>query len=314
MINIYLPQENLTISYIKSLYIVDYFMKKIIKITLCLLVAISTNAFQKSIFNEVVYETNEQHIGDILYLHGLGDKSSNHPRLFKEWNDIGYRVISFDYPNHGRTLTPLTDDLNFYTMKKLSNVATNTLKKYRLDNSKKLVIAGWSTGGILAIRAIQQYFPKEIISQVTHAILFAPGVSVKLCPGNKFCNITNFTLSDDTSLSNRSISPKSPLLRPAFGINLIVEGRKSFSKYPKNIKTLVFSASKNDHYVKTEKIHQWVKYQKGHGNKNIELISCPKSKHELDNNLDSSGSEEVRKSSAYFLLNESTQLKHCKSI
>jgi hypothetical protein len=288
-------------------------MKKIIQVLLSIFISMQSYAFTKSIINEVVYETNEQHIGDILYLHGLGDQSSNHPRLFRKWNDIGYRVISFDYPNHGRTLTPLSDDLNFYTLKKLSKVAVNTLTKYRSDNTKKLVIAGWSTGGILAIRAIQEYFPQSIREQITDAIFYAPGVSVKLCPGNRFCKITNFTLTNDPDLENRTITPKAPLLRPAFGINLMIEGKKSFTRFPKRIRTLVFSASRNDHYVKTDKIHQWVEFQKSLSNRNLHLVHCPKSKHELDNNLDSSGSLEVREMSSNFLIHKKTQLKHCKS-
>jgi alpha-beta hydrolase superfamily lysophospholipase len=289
-------------------------MKKLIKILILTLVCQNVLALKKTEIYDSIYKTDQEHIGDVLYLHGLGDNLENHPRLFKKWNDKGYNVISFDYPDHGRTFTASTDDLNLYTLKRLSKIAERTLNKYREDSSKKLVIAGWSTGGILAIRAIQDYFSKDLVASVNSLILYAPGVAVKLCPGNKFCNITNETLTDDEQLYNRTIYPRAPLLKAAFGLNLMLEGKKSFRKIPSHINTLVFSASMKDHYVKTYKIHNWVKFQRRIGHKNMSLTHCPKSRHELDNNLDSSGSKEVRDESASFLVGLKTDKKICKTL
>ncbi|WP_164848398.1 alpha/beta hydrolase [Halobacteriovorax sp. HLS] len=289
-------------------------MKNIIKILVFLAMAIPAQAIQKTQIYDEIIRTDQTHVGDVLYLHGLGDNLENHPRLFSEWTKRGYNVISFDYPDHGRTFTSKVDDLNFYTLKRLSNIAEKVLNEHRSNRDKKLVIAGWSTGGILAIRAIQDYFSKNLIKEIDSLILYAPGVGVKICPGNKYCTITNETLTDDEQFFNRTISPKEPLLKPAFGMNLILEGRKSFKKIPAHIEALVFSASFDDKYVKTHKIHKWVNYQRDSGHKKIKLTHCPKSKHELDNGLSKSGSLEVRQESGDFLDGKHTLKRICHSL
>ena len=89
--------------------------------------------------------------GDVLYFHGYGDTFENHLRLFKSITDAGLRVIAFDLPSHGRTSGGEWDDLDWFSFGDLADVAAVIDHETLEDSSRPLILAGWSTGGLLLI-------------------------------------------------------------------------------------------------------------------------------------------------------------------
>lgn len=251
--------------------------------------------------NVVVHRPESSVKGDVLYFHGYGDNVTNHSKLFSEWMKSGFRVISFDFPSHGKTSGGYWQDLNWLTFNDLGNIALAVEKATYEENNRPLMLAGWSTGGLLAIRMIQTKQADQFTRKVNALVLYAPGVAVRKCVGSWYCHITNETLTHDSSFSERSISPITPLERLAFATQLLLEAAKTWtSSLDNNIPTLLFTASsKDDRYVLTEKVKTWAKIQ-SEENVNMVNIQCPKSLHEMDNELDEYGGLTVRKTSAEF--------------
>ena len=271
---------------------------------------VSYNAFVK--FNPHVdlhygvYAPEGETKGDILFLHGFGDNYENHGPLFKEWNQAGFRVISFDFPSHGKTTNTFLGDLNCMGFEDLNAMAVKVLGLTLEDSDRPLLLAGWSTGGLLAVRMVQAFSASLEERSPQGLILFAPGVSVKPCVGNAICQITNDTLTHNTALQKRAITPEFPAMKVKFAAKLLFNAMLSWDQPLPAIPVLTFVAGEDDRYVQSNKIKEWVKKQ--NKNTNVIGIQCPRSKHELDNEPAFYGGEEVRSLSVAFaklLLNPS---------
>ena len=70
-------------------------------------------------------------------------------------NEKGIRVVSFDLPSHGKTQGNHWDDLDWWSFDDLSRLVEVIDHETVEDQSRPLIIAGWSTGGLLAIRMEQ---------------------------------------------------------------------------------------------------------------------------------------------------------------
>lgn len=240
--------------------------------------------------------------GDVLYFHGYGDRFTGHTKLFNKLNEGGFRVIAFDFPSHGKTLSPFFGDLDhqgFKSLSKMGQFVYNT----KIKNKKNLFLAGWSTGGLVAIRTIQKNW-NNIAHKVKGLLLYAPGVSVYPCVGNAFCHITNDTLNHNVALDERPIKPKTPLTRPAFASKLLLNAHNSWKSNLRDIPTIVFAAdTEEDEYVKGDKLIKWIKKQRIDFEQNIKAQYCPGAAHELDNELDRLAGSQVRHNSLAFLSN-----------
>ncbi len=64
-------------------------------------------------------------------------------------------MIGFDYPSHGKTYGWLWDNLDEHSFASLTGISTRVLRLYRTNAETPLLIAGWSTGGLHAIRIAQ---------------------------------------------------------------------------------------------------------------------------------------------------------------
>ncbi len=247
-----------------------------------------------------VFSPQTSPIGDVLFLHGYGDTFINHSALFSQLNSAGLRVVSFDYPSHGKTQGEIWDDLNEHSFASLTEIASEILKSQIVI--RPLFIIGWSTGGLHAIRIAQVPSWRRLFPTLKGLVLYAPGVAVKKCVGDRFCQITNETLSHDRSLANRDIHPKSPLYRLDFAAKIILSAWQSWQQaIPVDIPVLVFVGSHNDSYVKTDKIKSWVRLQRNSFSSNIKAAQCSEARHELDNEPEEYGGQFVRDQSSLFL-------------
>lgn len=242
-------------------------------------------------------------VGDILYLHGYGDRFKNHMPLFQSWVQSGFSVIAFDYPSHGLTTGGDRDDLNRHSFASLARLASEVLSKNSSGGQPRpLIVAGWSTGGLLAIRIAQEPELRRLFPSLKGLILYAPAVSTWKCPGNQFCQITNETLTHNRSLYDRDISPAYPLARLGFGLDLMKNGIQSWRRpMPIDVPSLVFIAGDTaDRYVKSKRLKNWVQHQRVKFSAPIEAVQCPSSRHELDNEPAEYGGSFVRDRSVNF--------------
>src|SRR4029078_7108019 len=112
--------------------------------------------------------------GDVLYLHGFADRFDNHKPLFDRFVAEGLRVISFDLPSHGETCGA---SLDLFDFTELAELAMRVERDYA--GSGPLTVAGWSTGGLIAVRIAQGITRNTFSRPIAKMALFAPGVDVK---------------------------------------------------------------------------------------------------------------------------------------
>ena len=126
-------------------------------------------------------------------------------------NNQGFRVIGFDYPNHGTTIARSFQDLDFTSFSKLTNIAVNILEKAGSPKDRPLFIVGWSLGGLIATRMVQELMPKKLLDRLEGLVLITPGVSVKPIVGDSVLGkISNRTLNHNPLLRERMIKPLYP--------------------------------------------------------------------------------------------------------
>jgi len=220
--------------------------------------------------------------GDILYLHGYGDRIDNHGPLFDQWNKAGFRVIAFDFPSHGQTQA---GPLDLYGIGDLGRLALKVEAATRENRDRPLFLAGWSTGGLVAVRMVQSFLYEKSTRKPSGLVLFAPGVSVyKFVGGDGI--IRERTLTNNSHPPHHgAIKPVSPFLTPIFATKLIFNTiLANADSLPSDLPVLTFVAdAKQDLYAKSPKLIKWVKKQRKSKRAQIYAFSCPGSKHEMDN-------------------------------
>lgn len=230
--------------------------------------------------------TRGKPVGDVFFVHGLGDAAENHAALFRQWNESGFRVIAVDLPSHGRTSGA---SLNWATFSGLAKYFGEFLAqpKIRPDANRPLIVSGWSTGGLLVVRMVQKKAFHEVTPKVSGLVLFAPGISVKALPGEAGM-ITQRTLTRRTDLEPvMPIRPRSPYLVPAFAIRLKINSwLAQLGALPLDLPTLVLLADPvDDRYIHTEQTERWFEGQIRRGAQ-VWGYRFPGAYHDLDNELE----------------------------
>jgi alpha-beta hydrolase superfamily lysophospholipase len=237
--------------------------------------------------------------GDVIFLHGFGDRIDNHDPLFQGWTRAGLRVVAFDYPSHGET-TGLLSDLDLFEFTDLAELVVKVEEQTREDQNRPLFLAGWSTGGLLAIRMMQGPTLPQLGRPVAGVIAYAPGVSVYALPGDHGL-ITLESLTHDPNPPHKGpISPTSPLLKPLFGARLVANALLAqVEPFPTDVPALIFAGGDTDDvYAKTPDLKAWMIAQSDAG-ANITRIQCAGGRHELDNEAAPMGGQ-VRTASVDF--------------
>lgn len=228
---------------------------------------------------------SENTVGDILYFHGFADRLDNHGPLFDAWRAAGFRVLAFDFPSHGETYGK-RNRLDQYSFEDLSLIAAEVEKTTRESASRPLLLAGWSTGGLAAVRSVQKKSIENATGRnVSALILFAPGISVHPLVG-EFGLVTTKTLTHNRNPPHQGpINPRSPLLTPVFSAKLLQNALLARENpLPKSVPMLTLLAGETeDKYVRSLNVKDWaletrLKFGvKSHG------YLCENARHELDN-------------------------------
>lgn len=217
---------------------------------------------------------------DILYLHGYSDRFDNHLPLFEVWRSMGLRVIAFDYPSHGETCGR---GLDRYRINGLAKLVSEVEAHTRPARERPLLVAGWSTGGLVAVRMLQSPEIGTFSRPVAGAMLITPGVDVRLFVGDK-TRITRETLTSDPDPPHRGdISPSSPICTPLFSGDLVRNAAISRREAYPSVPTVVLTGGIDaDVYARTRGVVSWVDGRQAEG-KPVFGLGCPEGKHELDN-------------------------------
>lgn len=234
--------------------------------------------------------------GDVLFLHGFGDRLDNHGPLFREWSRRGFRVISFDLPSHGESSC---DRLNLFTEKKILEIAALVEKTTRDSSSRPLLLAGWSMGGLLATRAAQTNVFKE--RPLKGVVLLAPQIALPgRIGGDGFIRSSTWTRSPRPPHEGE-ITPKSMHYTPIFAGHIANAATVAQTEpWPAGLPMLILvGGDREDLYVNTSQVKKWALAQKFAG-KSMMTAQCAGAFHELDNEPDPVGTS-VRSASADFL-------------
>ncbi|MBY0518124.1 MAG: alpha/beta fold hydrolase [Bacteriovoracaceae bacterium] len=224
--------------------------------------------------------------GNILYFQGLADSIVNHLPLFETLSLNGYRVIAFDYMGQGGS----SGSMNRTRIETIPLMGEIIWKKMaRIENGKnKKTILGWSTGGLAAY----MYAAKKKVDQV---ILIAPGIVPKAIMGEGLTQwpLNRISLESLTSASRYysqaedphldPIKPESPLMVPAFAIDLLsVAHQSKYTKISNEIPGFVLLSGRDDSYVDGEKTLYALKKNAPHFKSKIYEGAL----HEIDNEID----------------------------
>jgi alpha-beta hydrolase superfamily lysophospholipase len=235
--------------------------------------------------------------GDVLFLHGFADRFDNHLPLFETWRSAGLRVIAFDYPSHGETCGRGIDR---YKINGVAELAAEVVKRKSDGTKRPLLLAGWSTGGLIAVRMLEAPQIAPLDRPVKGAFLLAPGVDVRVVVGDK-AMVTTETLTHDPNPPHRGeITPKSPLNTPIFASDLLLNAHLSGEdRFPTNVPTFVVTAGEDeDRYVDTNGVKDWIRARQGEGAR-VVGFGCDGARHELDNEI-SPIRDDVRNAAARF--------------
>lgn len=223
-------------------------------------------------------------VADVMFFHGFGDRVDNHLPLFNTWAQNGIRTIGFDYPSHGLTRGHGIE-INAIGMADLMDMALRLEVNKIEKNSRPLILAGWSTGGLLVARILQEGKFRVPGRVPSGAILLAPAVSPKFIVGEKGW-VTEATLTRNTNPPHVAPpKPNMPMLQaPFFGLELMWNGKlANTTQYPPNIPMLVVLADdKMDKYTNTQATKTWTKRLQTAGFP-VTGLQCPGAYHELDN-------------------------------
>lgn len=228
--------------------------------------------------------------GDVMYVHGLGDNVLNHDPLFQVWLDLGYRVIAMDLPSHGETTGYSLNCCNF---EMLGNFILEIDRRMKPDGdpTRPMVLAGWSTGGLVALRMVQRKLFEKHFRQPSALQLFAPGIGVRLKVGNWWGGITDDTLTRNPNPPHHGqAKPGSPYPVLPFAMRMVWESKLAqWGDLPAHLPTQVFlGGDDTDRYVRNDIGRRWSNRQID-ASKSVWVIQYEGAFHELDNEPDGVG-------------------------
>jgi len=216
---------------------------------------------------------------DVVFYHGFGDCVLNHEALFEALTSAGYGVVTFDFPGHGSSGGTIND----YGIAQLGQMGAQVLKSYNTGGTATHLV-GWSTGGLVAVRALQDS-ANYGLPNVQRAVMHAPGVAVWPLVGNHGF-LTADTLTNNPGANVCPLVPISPLVVPLFAADLLANAGKSWFTTIKTPTLVIAAGDTQDVYVMTAGVKKWVtSNQCGGSTAGCPVVGaqCAGAKHELDN-------------------------------
>jgi len=246
-------------------------------------------------------------VGDIFYFTGYADRIDNHGPLYDEWTRLGFRVITFDYPQHGLSKGSLNriDLWGFTSLAKLAGKALKWAEQKEVAGSdvrdRPLIIAGMSVGGLMAIRTYQNQKMKQAFGstrQPVARISFSPGLSAPVLPWNFGDGRGNTTVKTMTRHPSPPYAgpprPKNAWLEsPIFGLAIGKAGRQAHREtFSDHSPILVFSGDlEDDTIVDQGNVREWVHNKRVEDGADIVGVACKKGRHDLSNEIEPMGQE-----------------------
>jgi pimeloyl-ACP methyl ester carboxylesterase len=209
----------------------------------------------------------------IIFFHGFADSIQNHSHLIAALSKNGYRVIGFDYPEHGpKGSVSDSSSANSWTMKSIAKVVSFMTEAQNiedksvapLDSSKPVVLMGWSTGGTLALRIAQssEFLQATGLAKINAVVAITPGIPVSATPFN---TVVNDDLTDCAG-GLLDPNPTQPWQTGLFSGSLLKESIALKNATAGKIPTLVFTSNPaKDKFVDVVSSVEWVKKNKSQG-------------------------------------------------
>lgn len=240
-----------------------------------------------------VLEPEGTAVSEILYLPGFADRFDNHPHLLGQLAAAGHRIISFDYPAHGET----GGNLDEHPIADLSHIAHTVVEKLGRHHKLPLLLAGWSIGGLLAVRIAQEQGQPDTSFTRWHRppaglVLLAPSVAPRTMVGkNGF--VTDSTLSSHPQPPRAGPTrPQAPVQALLFGVSLLHHAELARNAaLPTSLPVLlIVGGQHSDRYVKSDDLIGWAELQRTH-EVALSGLACAGAYHELDNEPEPIGSQ-----------------------
>lgn len=241
------------------------------------------------------------HIANVVFLHGFADTAKNHRHLFRALKEKGFRVFSFDYPEHGGSRNV---SLNLWSMDHVAGVIPSLLGApgMKTKTDIPLILMGWSTGGTLALRIAQTSRATlgSFADQLKGVAAIAPGVPVNSgFRAAKGIVVTNEKLTNCPA-GMQPPTPKSPLFGGLFTLSLIKASQElARNPMPADVRTLVFFAKDDDEFVNTKEGRAWAT-SKPQPEGKFHAYHCEEGHHGLE--FDYGTGDEVREHLVNFAL------------
>ncbi len=221
-------------------------------------------------------------VADVLFLHGHADRLDNHAALFRDLRAAGIRVVSFDLPSHGATDAGAVDRWSFDD---LGAMAARVVRATEQDPERPFVLAGWSFGGLLATRFVQEPTIRAAFGRpVAGLALESPAVAPLPFPGGDGVSRLRALTHDLSVPVAGPPRPASPFLDPVFAGRLAAQAAVAASEpLPRDLPTLVeVGGDDEDRYVDVPAVRRWAEDVAPRDGAPVRLVRCAGARHGLD--------------------------------
>lgn len=218
---------------------------------------------------------------DVLFFHGHSDRMDNHQALFTAWRDDGFRVVSFDLPEHGGTSA---GSLDTWDLDQLVVLASLVEQRTRTDRARPLFLAGFSLGGELAYHAaVHPDLLARFGRRPVGLVLLSPALAVQVFTGGDGVSRARALEHPGGAVVDKP-DPAVPLANPVFSTDLLVTSTKDRGLSPPR-DLPVFAATADpaqDTYVDVDAVRRWAARLAAQDVR-IDAINCPGARHAVDN-------------------------------
>lgn len=229
-----------------------------------------------------VVEPTGDPVADLLFVHGHADRLDNHAALFGELADAGVRVVSFDLPSHGETDAGAIDRWSFDD---LGALGAGIARLTQQDPDRPFVLAGWSFGGLLATKFVQDPRIRSAFGRpVAGLALESPAIVPLTFAGGDGVSRLRALTHDLRAPVAGPPSPASPFLDPVFAGRLVAQAMVvSAHPLPSDVPALVvLGGEDDDRYVDVRRVRAWAEGTARDDGADVEVRVCSGGRHGLD--------------------------------
>ncbi len=219
--------------------------------------------------NVGTYAPRRADAATVIYLHGYGDTMNNHEELLSQLHGGGMRVLSFDYPSHGKS----KGTIFFWSIDDVAEIVHELLNSpvfragpLAVNRQLPVILVGWSTGATIAIRTAQSWGSRVIPEDMRLAgvIGFAPGLPARAFVGDGISRLGMKVKAEDLTRNPAAMKyPPNPdttvLDSGRFAATLKVASEVAYWKGAPNVPMLMFVADhQKDFFADAKSSAHWV--------------------------------------------------------